>query len=104
MSNLHAAGLPQLNIIDIPVAHLVAGQQIRYHRSEWTVADVLPGGAALLQPGSHRRGDRAVNFQDLDLDQIQALFDDGPQPGCNCEDCADENDIAAWQSELDGGL
>lgn len=26
--------------------------------------------------------------------------DDGPPPGCDCEDCQDEQDFAAWEDEV----
>ncbi len=31
---------------------------------------------------------------------IDALDNDGPVPGCDCEDCDDERDIAAWEAEV----
>lgn len=75
MSNLHAAGLPQLNIIDIPVAHLVAGQQIRYHPSEWTVTDVLPAHALSSYGviGVDQAGNREILFYAHASDTAQVI-------------------------------
>lgn len=31
---------------------------------------------------------------------IEDFDDDGPIPGCDCQDCADEQDFAAWEAEV----
>jgi len=31
---------------------------------------------------------------------IEDYFDDGPPPGCDCEDCLAEQDFTTWEAEV----